>query len=271
MSEREMGTRANEGKLRFDLIPASADAALAKVLTFGARKYSDRNWEKGMPWCKGMLASIKRHLHEFEKGNDYDAESGLSHLEHALTDIAMLNHYQATHPEYDDRPHRTLPPIGLDIDDVLADFVAAYKKRFNITHEVTSWHFDENMAENMAILEKEPEFWLNLEPKVHPDNIPFEPHCYVTARSIPTEVTVAWLKKHGFPIRPVHSVGYGQSKAHTVRSTGCVWFIDDAHHNYLEINKLGVCCYLLTTAQNARYEVGHRRIANLWSLPALQQ
>ena len=40
------GLRANKGKLRFDLIPPEMDKAVAEVLTQGATKYGDRNWEK---------------------------------------------------------------------------------------------------------------------------------------------------------------------------------------------------------------------------------
>lgn len=65
------GRRKNAGKLRADLVPASWDEALAAVLTKGAAKYADRNWEKGMEFGV-CLGSLKRHLIKFMKGEDID-------------------------------------------------------------------------------------------------------------------------------------------------------------------------------------------------------
>jgi len=80
-----MADRKNSGKLRFDLIPPEADRALAQILTMGVAKYSERNWETGdAKFALGCLASLKRHLNEWELGNLLDEESGYSHLKHVL-------------------------------------------------------------------------------------------------------------------------------------------------------------------------------------------
>ena len=42
-------------------IPLEAVAAAAASLEHGAQKYSDRNWEKGLPWQQ-MIDSLKRHI-----------------------------------------------------------------------------------------------------------------------------------------------------------------------------------------------------------------
>ncbi len=56
-----------EGKGRFDLIPPYALRRLAVHYENGARKYGDRNWEKGQPlaryWC-----SANRHLLDYLEG-----------------------------------------------------------------------------------------------------------------------------------------------------------------------------------------------------------
>jgi hypothetical protein len=52
-------------------IPLEAIAAAAASLEYGAKKYSDRNWEKGLPWQQ-MIDSLKRHVEDFERGHDYD-------------------------------------------------------------------------------------------------------------------------------------------------------------------------------------------------------
>ena len=261
----ERALRYNVGKLRVDLVPTSAVEGLAKVLGFGAEKYGPDNWKKGLPWME-CTASMERHLLQFKRGEDFDPESGLLHLEHLITNAAFLIEYYRTHPEFDDRPRARTQCIGLDIDDVLADFVSAYRKRFGIERNVESWNFDENMKENMKILNGERDFWLSLEPKVNPSEIPFEPHCYITARSIPVEWTLEWLKKHNFPVRPVHSVGYATSKSKAVKESGCTWFVDDGYHNFEDINRAGVCCFLFDSPQNRRYDVGARRIKSLKEL-----
>lgn len=84
----DQGTKKDEGKLRMDLIPPEAIIALAKVLTFGAKKYDDRNWEKGISKDR-LFAACQRHLWATWKFNWVDEESGLPHIYHALTNLAM--------------------------------------------------------------------------------------------------------------------------------------------------------------------------------------
>lgn len=94
--------RFNQGKLRFDLIPPSLDEEVAKALGFGAAKYGDNNWRKGLTWTS-VIASLRRHLNAFENCEDIDEESGLLHLSCMAANIAFLIEFQKTHPELDDR------------------------------------------------------------------------------------------------------------------------------------------------------------------------
>lgn len=262
-----MAIRYDQDKPALDLVPSSFIEETAKVLTFGARKYAKRQWEKGMLWSRS-IASLQRHINSFAAGDDFDPESGLMHLSHAACNLAFLIEYTKTHPELDDRPRRQNKKIGLDIDDVLADFVGAYKKRYGFEGDVHFWDFDPNMAENMKVLQEDKEFWLSLKPLVDPTTLSFTPHCYITARSIPLEWTCEWLNAHGFPPRPVHSVGFQQSKVEAVQQSGCQWFVDDRYANFLEINQMDkVCCFLLTTPQNKKHDVGIYRINSLADLP----
>jgi hypothetical protein len=87
------------------LIPPSAEKALAEILTFGARKYEDRDWEQGITWGR-VYGAARRHLNDWWNGEDNDPESGLSHLKHALCNLAFLIEFFETHQELDDRiPH----------------------------------------------------------------------------------------------------------------------------------------------------------------------
>lgn len=96
-------TKLDDGKARYDLIPAAALDELVAVYTMGAAKYSDRNWERGMRWGR-VFAAVMRHLWAWWRGQDRDGESGLSHLAHAAWGCFALIEYGRTHPELDDRP-----------------------------------------------------------------------------------------------------------------------------------------------------------------------
>ena len=100
------GLRFNEGKVRFDLIPPELDHAYAEVATMGAKKYAPRNWEKGMDWMT-MIASLKRHLNAWERGEDLDPESQLNHMKHVLWNAGSLVAYIERNIGTDDRPAKS--------------------------------------------------------------------------------------------------------------------------------------------------------------------
>jgi len=100
-----IGRKDDSGKLRMDLIPWSVILYLAKVYTFGASKYDDRNWEKGIKYSRVFAAAL-RHLMWFWLGQSRDKESGLPHLAHCLWGIAALLFYECDREKYnkfDDR------------------------------------------------------------------------------------------------------------------------------------------------------------------------
>lgn len=110
---KKSGTRAlrfNHGKARLSWVPASLEEAVAEVLwqscDENGGKYPRDNWRRGMPWTE-VGDSAMRHLKEFlQKGVDMDPESGLHHLKHAATNVAILLDYLQSRPEFDDRPLR---------------------------------------------------------------------------------------------------------------------------------------------------------------------
>lgn len=96
--------RKNDGdKIRVDLFPPGVILDISEVLTFGAKKYEPRNWEKGIHWSR-VYGAAMRHLLAWWGGEDRDPETGLSHLAHAGCCITFLLEYLRTHPELDDRP-----------------------------------------------------------------------------------------------------------------------------------------------------------------------
>lgn len=89
MSSDKKFIKYNSNKLRYDLIPPSTLKELAKTLTYGSIKYEPDNWRK----CKDKnvyIAALYRHLEQWRSGEKKDEESGLSHLSHAITNIAFL-------------------------------------------------------------------------------------------------------------------------------------------------------------------------------------
>jgi len=103
-------------------------------------------------------------------------------------------------------------------------------------------------------------------PTLDPSDIGFEPHCYITSRSIPQEWTEEWIDKNGFPTMPVYTVGHKESKIDVAKKSGIDIFVDDRYENFVELNNAGICCYLFDAPHNRRYQVGHKRIKSLREL-----
>lgn len=99
------GKKYDTEKLRTDLIPIAVTNGLAQVLTHGAKKYGDRNWESGIDFNR-IYGAAFRHLFAWWDGEDIDPESGLNHLKHALCNIAFLIHYteKPGYSQFDNRP-----------------------------------------------------------------------------------------------------------------------------------------------------------------------
>jgi len=95
----------DEGKVALQYVLAMEGLdSVSRVGEFGAKKYDQWNYKKGMPWMK-LAGSLSRHLASFIRGEDLDKESGLPHLAHLCYDALMLLDYSIHHKEMDDRYH----------------------------------------------------------------------------------------------------------------------------------------------------------------------
>lgn len=269
------GLRFNKGKLRYDLVHPKAHEDMVDVLTMGAEKYFDRNWENGLSWCS-VLASMKRHIAAIERGEDYDPESGRLHIAHVACNAHFLNSFYYTFPQGDDRPKRFLkiPKIGLDIDGILADFTGAWNELYpEILVEPNSWYLDRKIGERFNIMKRDgvlDDFYLNIKPLIKPEELPFEPCCYITSRPVTKEITEQWLDKHHFPTRKVYSIGLRESKVEVAKEVGVEIFIDDSYDNFVDLNNNGIFTYLFSASWNSRYDVGHMRLNSLKDIPLLK-
>lgn len=256
------GLRYNEGKLRYDLIHPKSIEGLVSVLTVGANKYAERNWENGMKWSN-VIASLKRHLSAIESGEDYDKETGLLHADHLQCNAHFLSAYYSIYPQGDDRPNTFFDKrVALDIDGVLADFNVAVRKKFNIENTPHAWYYSYKFNGIWKELNNDKNFWVNMPPYFDGSELPFEPVCYVTHRGVPKEWCEEWLEKNHFPCVPVHVVHNGD-KTQVLKESNVDVFVDDKYDNFKELNKNGIFTYLLDREWNRRYNVGHKRIYSL--------
>ena len=96
------GKRYNEGKLRWSLISTRALEPMVRVLMFGAEKYDDHNWKKGLKYSE-ICESLQRHLNAFCEGENDDKESKLSHVGHILCNAMFLSYMVLFRKDCDDR------------------------------------------------------------------------------------------------------------------------------------------------------------------------
>jgi hypothetical protein len=98
MSEEEFASSTSGAKREalgvpyFRQLPLEALAAASAALEYGAIKYDNRNWEKGLPWQQ-MIDSLRRHLDDFERRHDYDdgaKGSGLPQVSMIMASAMML-------------------------------------------------------------------------------------------------------------------------------------------------------------------------------------
>lgn len=259
--------RYDSGKPRHDLIPGWSMNELAKIYEMGAKKYADNNWRKGMKWSR-VIGSLKRHLNAIERGEDFDDESKLYHAAHVAWNAITLLEYYKIYPQGDDRHQLPSLKIGLDIDEVICNWVGDWTKYWKLDVPKT-WFFQKDIQlkfeemKNKGELDK---FYLNLKPLISPDELPFEPHCYITSRPVSKEITEQWLIENNFPIRPVYSVGNGKSKVDVAKESGIDIFVDDRYENFKELNEAGICTFLMDSPHNQRYNVGYKRIKHLKDL-----
>jgi len=100
-------------KGRFDLLSPVAQMRLAKWTQQGAQKYTDRNWEKGMPWSVFIDCAL-RHINAYlaikmmqrEGKQESIPYTPLNldedHLAAAAWNLCALMQMEYAHPELDD-------------------------------------------------------------------------------------------------------------------------------------------------------------------------
>jgi hypothetical protein len=111
MDPAQGGIKKDDGKALWHLLPEPVLEGVVDVLALGATKYAEWNWAKGMKYSR-VYNSARRHQHAFFwRKEDFDKESGLHHLDHAICNLLFLRYYTMRYPEQDDRVS-LLPPVA---------------------------------------------------------------------------------------------------------------------------------------------------------------
>lgn len=89
------GAKLDHGKIDFTLVPPEALKSIARVMEYGAKKYSRNGWKKVPDAPRRYFAAALRHMVAFMDGRDFDPDTDEHHLDHALTNLAFLVHFRA--------------------------------------------------------------------------------------------------------------------------------------------------------------------------------
>jgi hypothetical protein len=91
-----VGVKDTKGKPDLSLIPYAALVAIANIRTFGNKKYgSPSGWYNSGVDYKEFVSAAMRHIARhndavlYGNGKEEDSESGLKHLDHAITSLAL--------------------------------------------------------------------------------------------------------------------------------------------------------------------------------------
>ena len=148
--------------------------------------------------------------------------------------------------------------IVLDIDGVIADFdnhllnYLDYKDK-----SAPKQYSDPRIIEGLSKIEKNIIFWLSMPSLMKGKDLHFNPVVYVTKRPIYTHITKQWLDRHEFPEAPIVTVGLeGDKQPHLIDKVD--FYIEDSYTNYIDLNKKGVNCFLLTKSYNKDEKVTKR-------------
>ena len=90
--------RFNQGKPQWHLMNYEAMEPMLKVLEFGAKKYGERNWMKGLS-PQGVLDSLQRHVAALMDGKTIDEESGLPIIGHVMANAMFYSFFTINRKE----------------------------------------------------------------------------------------------------------------------------------------------------------------------------
>lgn len=82
------GLKFDGGKTNWSLIPLGCTEGVAKILTFGAKKYAANSWQNVEE--ERYYSAMMRHYSAMMGGEEFDEESGLPHAYHFLCNAYFI-------------------------------------------------------------------------------------------------------------------------------------------------------------------------------------
>lgn len=105
------GLKYDDGKVRWDLLPMGALEEVARVYTFGVKKYDAWNWRKGLLFSQCAAAFLRHWVAWWWKGERVDPESGCHPLAACVFYLLNFMTYEMDgRKECDDRQLNSAAP-----------------------------------------------------------------------------------------------------------------------------------------------------------------
>lgn len=153
-----------------------------------------------------------------------------------------------------------VPSIHLDLDGVIFDYNQHFLDYLGFEDKTPaqSWH-DPRFVDNFHKIANDTNFWSTIPSIVSQEEVDLinkYVRGFITARTVPSEVSAAALKSIGIDVdsKTAITVGYEKTKIDCIKELGVEMFLDDAVHNYEEINSNTNClCYIKTRSHNESY------------------
>ena len=90
-ASKDYSAKHDQDKPMYNLLPANAIDALARVLTFGAKKYGANAWQNLEDGLERYRAALLRHTFAIQRGELIDEDSGEPHSALAMCCAAFIN------------------------------------------------------------------------------------------------------------------------------------------------------------------------------------
>lgn len=100
MTHEQIDLAPTDGATKFDddkpmmhLVPLISVEAVAKVMTFGAKKYAPNGWKSVPNAVDRYNSAMLRHMVAIQKGEIIDPDSGLPHIDHIACNAMFLSYF----------------------------------------------------------------------------------------------------------------------------------------------------------------------------------
>jgi len=98
------GRKFDTDKPQIGLIPSESIFAVARVMTYGAKKYAKDNWLHVPDAEQRYFDAALRHVLQYNTGNKTDEETGENHLAHAICCLMFLLYADETGHAFPTKP-----------------------------------------------------------------------------------------------------------------------------------------------------------------------